>query len=159
MSHPERRCATRLRVCSPTAPTDTPGPISFVCILQEQTPRDRVHEHLSLLWYVRIILHLNQTMLISADPSGDMYAPDSLAFLLVVYLAIRSKASSVKIPTILGTMAEDATWYFLVIFTSHFVLEMTLILGRVSATAPFPTAPNETQYVPLQESIQLLPAA
>jgi len=158
MSHPERRCATRLRVCSPTAPTDTPGPILFVCIPQEQTPRGCVHEYLSLLWYVRITLHLNWTMFISADPSGDMYAPDSLAFSLIIYLAIRSKALSVKIPTILGTMAEDATRYFLVIFTSHFVLEMTLILGRVSPTAPLPIAPDEIRCVPLKASIQLLPA-
>lgn len=143
MSHLERQRATKLRVFSPTAPTDTPGPVSFVCIFQEQIPRGRLHEHLSLLWCVRIVLRLNQTMFISADPPGDTYAPDSLAFSLIIYLAIRSKASSVKIPTILGTMAEDATRYFLVIFTSHFVLEMTLILGRVNPTAPLPTAPNE----------------
>ena len=37
-----------------------------------------------------------------------------------------------KAPRILGTIAEDATRYFLVIFTSHFVLTMSLILGRVS---------------------------
>ena len=36
----------------------------------------------------------------------------------------------------MGTVAEDAVWYFLVIFTSHFVLGMTLLLGRVSATVP-----------------------
>ena len=35
---------------------------------------------------------------------------------------------------ILETIAEDATRYFLVIFTSHFVLVMTLNLGRVSVT-------------------------
>ena len=34
----------------------------------------------------------------------------------------------------MGTIAEDATQYFLVIFTSHFVLEMTLNLARVSTT-------------------------
>ena len=38
----------------------------------------------------------------------------------------------IKYPTILGTIAEGATWYFLVIVTSHFVLVMTLNLGRVS---------------------------
>lgn len=36
---------------------------------------------------------------------------------------------------ILDIIAEDATWYFLVIFTAHFVLVLTLNLGRVSATA------------------------
>jgi hypothetical protein len=97
-------------------------------------------------------------MLISADPSGDMYAPDSLAFSLIIFLAIKSKVSSAKIPTVLGAMAEDATRYFLVIFSTHFVLEMTLVFGRVSATAPLPTPHPMISDVCLQESIQLLPA-
>ncbi|KAF9790730.1 hypothetical protein BJ322DRAFT_409972 [Thelephora terrestris] len=63
---------------------------------------------------------------------------DLLAFSLTIVLARRSKTSGLQIPTILKIIAEDATRYFLIIFTSHFVLEMTLNLGR--------------------ESIQLLPA-
>lgn len=35
---------------------------------------------------------------------------------------------------ILRTMAEDSTRYFLVIATSHLVVQLTLNLGRVSAT-------------------------
>ena len=48
---------------------------------------------------------------------------------------MRAKPSGLKlkVPTILGTIAEDATRYFLVIFSSHVVLEITLIFGRVSA--------------------------
>ena len=34
---------------------------------------------------------------------------------------------------ILDTITEDAMWYFLVIFTSHVVLVLTLNLARVSA--------------------------
>ncbi|KAF9644192.1 hypothetical protein BDM02DRAFT_3190826 [Thelephora ganbajun] len=64
---------------------------------------------------------------------------DFLAFSLIIFLATKSRVAKLKIPGILGTIAEDATRYFLVIFTSHFVLEMTLTLGR--------------------ESIQLLPAS
>ncbi|KAF9790805.1 hypothetical protein BJ322DRAFT_1170204 [Thelephora terrestris] len=64
---------------------------------------------------------------------------DLLAFSLTIMLARRSMTSGLRIPTILNVIAEDATRYFLVIFTSHFVLEMTLNLGR--------------------ESIQLLPAS
>jgi len=64
---------------------------------------------------------------------------DFLAFSLIIFVAATSKSRGLRFPTILRAMAEDATWYFLVIFTSHFVLEMTLNLGR--------------------ESIQLLPAS
>ena len=68
------------------------------------------------------------------DLTGGVWVPDFLAFSLIIFMATTSKATKLKIPTILGTIAEDATRYFLVIFTSHFVLEMTLSLGRVSAT-------------------------
>lgn len=55
-----------------------------------------------------------------------------------MFLAMRSvrMTAGLEIRTILTTVAEDATQYFLFIFTSHFVLEMTLIFGRVSATVP-----------------------
>ena len=78
-----------------------------------------------------------------------MYIPDFLAFSLVIYLATRSKAQELRIPSILETIAEDAMRYFLVIFTSHFVLMMTLALGRVSAIAPFCTTTNDAQYMSL----------
>lgn len=64
--------------------------------------------------------------------NADIFTPDFFAFLLIIFLAIDSKPRGFKVPTIMGTIAEDATLYFLVIFTSHFVLEMTLNLGRVS---------------------------
>jgi len=64
---------------------------------------------------------------------------DFLAFSLITYLAVRWGIENREVPTIMGTIAEDSLRYFLVIFTSHFVLEMTLLLGR--------------------ESIQLLPAS
>jgi len=63
-----------------------------------------------------------------------MYIPDFLAFSLIIFLTGKSRASNIRGPTLLGAIAQDATWYFLVIFSSHFVLEMTLTLGRVSAT-------------------------
>ena len=65
--------------------------------------------------------------------AGDL---DFLAFSLITFLALRWGAGRLRIPTIMGTVAEDALWYFLVIFTSHFVLEMTLLLGRVRVTVP-----------------------
>ena len=65
--------------------------------------------------------------------------PDFLAFSLITFLALRWGAGKLRIPTLMGTVAEDAVWYFAVIFTSHFVLEMTLLLGRVSVTVPPPS--------------------
>ena len=51
---------------------------------------------------------------------------------MIVVLAARSRFKDLKMPSILRTIVQDATVYFLVIFTSHFVLEMTLLLARVS---------------------------
>ena len=62
-----------------------------------------------------------------------MYELDSLAFLLILFLTARSEKQGLKIPTILRTMAEDATRYFLVIFSAHLAFVLTLNLGRVSA--------------------------
>jgi len=55
---------------------------------------------------------------------------DTLAFSLIVWFAKRSRVGGFEVSGILRTMVEDATRYFLVIFTSHFVLAMTLALGR-----------------------------
>jgi hypothetical protein len=57
---------------------------------------------------------------------------DFLAFLVIVTLAVKSATSDFKMPQILRAIVHDSTTYFLVIFTSHFVLEMTLLLARVS---------------------------
>jgi len=55
---------------------------------------------------------------------------DLLAFSLVVFLAKRSRAARVDIWTILDKIAEDSTWYFVVIFTSQLVLVLTLGFAR-----------------------------
>ena len=66
-------------------------------------------------------------------PSSITNVPtDLLAFLVIVLLVIGSKNRGFKMPHILRTIVQDSTVYFLVIFTSHFVLEMTLLLARVS---------------------------
>ena len=59
---------------------------------------------------------------------------DFLAFLIIIFLAAKSGLKGFKMPSILRTIVQDATVYFLVIFTSHFVLEMTLLLARVTAS-------------------------
>ena len=70
-----------------------------------------------------------------------------MAFLMVTLWARKSKARGFRVTTILDTIAKDATWYFMVIFTSHFVLVMTLNLGRVSVAVSLCTATN---YTPLR---------
>jgi len=57
-------------------------------------------------------------------------AYDLLAFLLIAYLALRSNVYELQMPSLLKTIVQDATHYFLVIFTSHIVLELTLVFGR-----------------------------
>ena len=48
------------------------------------------------------------------------------------YSRRQSGSKDFKMPTILRTIVHDAIVYFLVIFTPHFVLEMTLLLAKVS---------------------------
>lgn len=57
---------------------------------------------------------------------------DFLAFLVIVLLAVKSVTGDFKMPQLLRAIVQDSTVYFLVIFTSHFVLEMTLLTARVS---------------------------
>ena len=61
---------------------------------------------------------------------------DFLAFLLIIFLAVKSRTPGLNVPRILDVIAKDATRYFLVIFTSHLVFALTLNLARVSATVP-----------------------
>ena len=60
------------------------------------------------------------------------HLPDLLAFSVVVYLVVRSGVKKDPLPKILKTIARDATYYFLVIFTSHVVLVMFLLFATVS---------------------------
>jgi len=55
---------------------------------------------------------------------------DFLGFLVIVFFAIKSGFISSKMPRLLRAIIQDATVYFLIIFTSHFVFEMTLLLLR-----------------------------
>jgi len=75
---------------------------------------------------------------------------DFLAFSLIVFLAKRSSPTGSKIPRLWGIIAQDATRYFLVIFTSHFLLTMTLALGR--PTIQLVPAPGNVVYLPVMVS-------
>ena len=69
--------------------------------------------------------------------TGNIYTSDLLAFSLFIYLAKRWRVRF-NVRMILDTIAVDATWYFIVIFSSHLVLVLTLNLARVSARTTLP---------------------
>ena len=60
---------------------------------------------------------------------------DFLALLVAVAFAKFGNPKDYKMPNILRKIIRDATVYFLVIFTSHFVLEMFLLFSNVSIFA------------------------
>lgn len=57
-----------------------------------------------------------------------VYLADIVAFVLIVRLSLHGVG---KISTIIRTIVEDATIYFLVIFTSHIILTFFIIFARV----------------------------
>lgn len=103
------------------------------------------------------MVRLNHIRPGSTDFTNTMRTSDFLAFTLIIFFTRKSKVPGVKVRTIWDTIAEDATRYFLVIFTSHFVFMMTLNIGRVSATI-FPLwVANDDVHAFLQVTIKLLP--
>ena len=123
--------------CQYAAQSLPPIPIDayHLCIVPRHRRLETVYTSISLAYGVWTLSQLRQTAL--TLPIDDACPSDFFAFSLTIFLARRSRApAGLKVPTILGTIAEDATRYFLVIFTSHFVLEMFLIFARVSATVP-----------------------
>ena len=89
-----------------------------------QARRARVYRPISTIRYETPLLFIWQ------DIHPD-YPTDLLAFLVIVYLTVRSNVYKFQMPSLFRTIFQDATHYFLIIFTSHLVLSLTLILGRV----------------------------
>ena len=56
---------------------------------------------------------------------------DSLAFSVIVYLVVRSNVNKVPILRLFKTIARDATYYFLVIFSTHLVFILFLLFANV----------------------------
>ena len=79
--------------------------------------------------YLKPTLHI-------VDPLENLYTLDFLAFSLIIFSAMKSRVPGVKIPSILEVITRDAMRYFLVIFTGHFVLAMTLAFAQVSDCSP-----------------------
>jgi hypothetical protein len=87
----------------------------------------RVYRHVSRIRYeASLAPHLEDIH--SDNP------PDLLAFSVIVYLVVRSNVNKVPIPGLFKTIAQDATSYFLVIFTSHLLLVLFLLFASVSTS-------------------------
>jgi len=111
--------------CSATTPSHPPHGILDMCSRRASDRGNRPHSHLALLWFAfsEVLLY----------PSSLTILPtDSAVFLVIVLIAAKSAIKGYKVPGVLRTIVQDATIYFLVIFTSHFIFEMMLIFGRVS---------------------------
>ena len=65
------------------------------------------------------------------EDTDSNHPTDFLTFSVVVYLVVRSNLNKVPVPRLFKTIAQDATYYFLFIFTSHFVLLMFLLFASV----------------------------
>lgn len=103
-----------------------------ICVFLQHRNLELIHSGISLLYGARSRFKPNPT---SADFPKTMDTPDSLAFSLTIYFIARSKKAGFKLTIVLQTIAEDATQYFLFIFTSHLVLVLALAFGRVSTTS------------------------
>ena len=86
--------------------------------------------------FTTIVLGYGTELLLPfTDHPGDTrsdHLQDLLAFSVIVYLAVRFNASEAPIPSLSKVIIQDATYYFLVIFTSHFVVAMSLLFASVS---------------------------
>ena len=103
-----------------------------MCVFVQHRKLELIHSGISLLYGARSKF---KVIPISTDFPKIMDTPDLLAFSLTIYFITRSKKAGFKLTILLQTIAEDATQYFLFIFTSHLVLVLALAFGRVSTTA------------------------
>lgn len=86
--------------------------------------------------------------------TGVSLSFDCLAFLVIIFLAIKTKVQGLELPVISRVIAEGAIWYFLVIFSSHFVFGMTLTLAR--ETIRLLPGPGLCVYLPVMISRLML---
>ena len=101
-----------------------------LCVFKQHVPLE--------MGYTTLALFYGTMNPYSFCPAGEGVADcliDLLAFLFIIYLAFKSGAFQSGLPSLFGVMAEDATLYFMVIFTSHLILELTLIFGSVRTSS------------------------
>ena len=95
----------------------------MICMFVGQRSLDIGFTAMSLVYGTSPPLHFEDTRF---DRPTDF-----LAFSLIVYLVVRSNVNKVPIPGLFKTIAQDATSYFLVIFTSHLLLVLFLLFASV----------------------------
>jgi len=118
---------------SGTNPTDPTSGLYDMRLRGTVVYGNRIYYRGSCIWCGTFLLFIDHL----GDTHSDHLA-DLLAFSVVVYLMVRSKVIKVPIPSLLKIMVRDATHYFLLIFTSHFVLLMFLIFASVSTSSQSP---------------------
>lgn len=118
--------ALNYRKISAAAPSYPPYGIPIMLLHQTSKGGNRLHNHLALLRSAssEVIFHFT--------PANA--ATDVLAFLVVLVLGVKSGLKDFKMPNILRMILEDSAIYFLVVFSTHLVLEMTLLFARVNAS-------------------------
>ena len=113
----------------PILPIPLPG--YMICDFVGQLSGEIGSSAMSLVYGMEFLLSFIDHL---GDTRSD-HLPDLLAFLVIVYLVVRSGVRGVPIPSILKTITRDATYYFLIIFTSHVVLMVFLVFASVSLTS------------------------
>jgi len=103
-------------------------PIIIMCSYMGQLSVEWVFITVSLTYGTELLL-------LFIDRPGDTnfdHSVDCLAFLVIIYLVVRSNVKKLPIPSILKTIAQDATYYFLVIFASHLLFMFLFRFSSVS---------------------------
>ena len=121
-----------------------------ICVLSRNRPIEIGFTSLSLVYGIKFLVFR-----LEGDTRPDL-PTDLTAFSFIVYLVFRSNRYQRRMP-LLKTIAQDATFYFLIIFTSHLALELTLFAARVRMLSYIPSLCGLLR--DLQPTLQLVPAA
>jgi hypothetical protein len=122
------------RCFSGTDPTNPTSDLYILRLRRTAAYCTRIYHHVSRIRYeTSLALH-----------PGDIYSDhpaDFLAFSVIVYLVLRSNINKVPVPRLFRIIAQDATYYFLVIFTSQLVVVMFLAFASVRISSQFSVFP------------------
>ena len=153
----ERESGIRLPAqLSPTSYFSSINPASLTSRLYDVLPRvavvcgARIYHHVSRIRY-------GTCLAIHPGDTHPDHLPDVLAFSVIVFLVVRSNVTKIPLPSLLKTIVRDATYYFLVIFTSHLVTAMFFWFASVSTSNLISSIHGSL--IPVQNRMKLLPSA
>ena len=148
MSLPWPSAPHNLRLYHCFSITDPPGPTSDLYDMHRcgtVVCGDCIYRFVFRIRYgTSFAIHLEET-----HPD---HLPDLLAFLVIVFLVVRSNVTKVPIPSILKTIVRDATYYFLAISISHLVSMMFLWFASVSTSSKYSLLSTGRLYLRRTES-------